>query len=86
MGNSAVIRVFFAKNFKENSTSSFFEKVKIVKTYIPEKVKFFIENNFNEKESNYFQKKYSVKIEFISNDRLIIPEYKIELLNKSKKY
>ena len=75
---------FSQKILKKTQHLAFTEKVKIVKTYIPEKVKFFIENNFNE-ESNYFQKKYSVKIEFISNDRLIIPEYKIELLNKSKK-
>ncbi len=75
---------FSQKILKKTQHLAFTEKVKVVKTYIPEKVKFFIENNFNE-ESNYFQKKYSVKIEFISNDRLIIPEYKIELLNKSKK-
>ena len=33
----------------------------------------------------YFQKKYSFKIEFYSDEKLIIPEYKIELINKSKK-
>ena len=40
--------------------------------------------NFS-KEINYFQKKYSYKIELISDSLLVIPEYKIELLNKSKK-
>ena len=33
----------------------------------------------------YFQKKYLFKIEIISDEKLIIPEYKIDLLNKSKK-
>ena len=33
----------------------------------------------------YFQKKYLFKIEILSDQKLIIPEYKIELLNKSKK-
>ena len=36
-------------------------------------------------ELNYFQKKYLFKIEILSDEKLIIPEYKIELLNKSKK-
>ena len=30
-------------------------------------------------------KKYSFKINFIADPKLVIPEYKIELLNKSKK-
>ena len=33
----------------------------------------------------YFQKKYLLKIELQSDEKLIIPEYRIELLNKSKK-
>ena len=60
------------------------KQVKIIKSYIPEKVKFFIETNFLE-ELKYFQKKYSLKIELASDSNLLIPEYKIELLNKSKK-
>ena len=36
-------------------------------------------------ELKYFQKKYSFKVEVLSEKKLIIPEYKIELLNKSKK-
>ena len=36
-------------------------------------------------ELKYFQKKYSFKIEILSEDTLVIPEYKIDLLNKSKK-
>ena len=36
-------------------------------------------------ELKYFQKKYSFEVKILSNDRFVIPEYKIELLNKSKK-
>ena len=63
---------------------AFSDKIKIVKSYIPEKVKIFIEENLFE-ELNYFQKKYLINIELLSDKKLIIPEFKIELLNKSKK-
>ena len=36
-------------------------------------------------ELKYFQKKYLFKIEILSDQNLIIPEYKIDLYNKSKK-
>ena len=36
-------------------------------------------------ELKYFQKKYLFKVEILSDQKLIIPEYKIDLLNKSKK-
>ena len=36
-------------------------------------------------ELKYFQKKYSYEIKIISEENYIIPEYKIDLLNKSKK-
>ena len=62
----------------------FTDKVKIIKTYVPEKVKIFIEKNLLE-ELKYFQKRYLFKIEILSDEKLIIPEYKIDLLNKSKK-
>ena len=56
----------------------------MVKSYIPKKVKIFIEKNFND-ELAHFQKKYAVKIDLVGDETLIIPEYKIQLLNKSKK-
>ena len=37
------------------------------------------------KEINYLQKKHLIKINFLSSTNLLIPEYQIELLNKSKK-
>ncbi len=75
---------FSQKVIKKIQHLAFTEKVKIIRSYVPEKVKIFIEKNLFE-ELKYFQKKYSFKIELISNEKLIIPEYKIELLNKSKK-
>ena len=75
---------FAQKICKKIQYLAFTEKVKILKTYVPEKVKLFIENNLIE-ELKLFQKKYSLKIEIFSDDRFIIPEYRIDLLNKSKK-
>ena len=75
---------FSQKIIKKIQYLAFTDKVKIIKSYIPEKVKFFIEKNFLE-ELKYFQKKYSLKIELAADNNLLIPEYKIELLNKSKK-
>jgi len=75
---------FSQKILKKTQHLAFTDKVKIIKAYVPEKVKIFIEKNFLE-ELKYFQKKYSFKIEFYSDEKLIIPEYKIELINKSKK-
>ena len=75
---------FAQKIVKKIEMLAFNNKIKIIKAYIPEKVKLFIEVNFS-KELSYFQKKYSLKIDFIKKEQFIIPEYKIELLNKSKK-
>ena len=75
---------FSQKILKKIQHLAFTDKVKIVKTYIPEKVKRYIEKNLLD-ELKYFQKKYSFKIEILSDEMLIIPEYKIDLFNKSKK-
>ena len=75
---------FSQKILKKLQLLSFTEKVKSIKSYIPKKVKIFIEKNLNE-EFTYFQKKYSMKIELLADETLILPEYKIHLLNKSKK-
>ena len=84
MGNTIVSFFFFSKNFKKIQHLAFTDKVKIVKAYVPEKVKIFIELNLLE-ELKFFQKKYSFKVEILSDEKLIIPEYKIDLLNKSKR-
>ena len=75
---------FAQKILKKIQHLAFTDKVKIIKSYIPEKVKIFIEKNLLE-ELKYFQKKYSYKIEILPDEKLMIPEYKINLLNKSKK-
>ena len=74
----------FAQKIIKKIELGIYNKVKIIKAYIPEKVKLYIESKLS-KEIEYFQKKYSFKIDFIADATLIIPEYKIELLNKSKK-
>ena len=75
---------FSQKILKKIQHLAFTDKVKIINTYVPEKVKIFIEKNLLE-ELKYFQKKYSYEVKILSNEKFIIPEYKIELLNKSKK-
>jgi len=75
---------FSQKIIKKIELLAFTNKVKIIKAYIPEKVKIYIENKLF-KQIEYFEKKYSFKINLFANAKLVIPEYKIELLNKSKK-
>ena len=75
---------FSQKILKKIQYLAFIEKVKVVNTYVPEKVKIFIENNLLE-ELKYFQKKYTFDIKILSDDNFVIPEFKIDLLNKSKK-
>ena len=75
---------FCQKILKKIQQLAFTDKVKIINSYVPDKVKFFIENNLLD-ELNYFQKKYSFEIKIFSDNKFVIPEYKIELLNKSKK-
>jgi len=75
---------FAQKIIKKIELLAFINKVKVIKAYIPEKVKLYIESKLS-KEIEYFEKKYSFKINFIADATLVIPEYKIQLLNKSKK-
>ena len=75
---------FSQKILKMTQHLAFNKKVKIIEVYIPEKVKIFIENNLIE-ELKYFQKKYSFEVKLFSEKKFIVPEYKIDLLNKSKK-
>ena len=75
---------FSQKILKKIQHLAFTEKVKIIKSLVPEKVKIYINSHFFE-EIKYFQKRCTIKIEIISDEKLIIPEYKIQLLNKTKK-
>ena len=78
------IESFSQKIVKKIETLAFSDKTKIIKAFIPEKVKIYIDTILA-KEITYFQKKYQFKIDLIPESKLIIPEFKIELLNKSKK-
>ena len=75
---------FSQKILKKIQHLAFTDKVKIINSFVPEKVKIFIEKNLLD-ELKYFQKKYSFEVKILSNEKFVIPEYKIELLNKSKK-
>ena len=75
---------FSQKILKKIQYLAFTDKIKIINAYVPEKVKIFIEKNLLD-ELKYFQKKYSFDIKILSNDKFVLPEYKIDLLNKSKK-
>ena len=75
---------FSQKILKKIQYLAFTEKVKTVNTYVPEKAKTYIENNLLD-ELKYFQKKYLFEIKILSDNKFILPEYKIDLLNKSKK-
>ena len=68
---------FSQKILKKIQQLAFTDKVKIIKSFIPEKVKIFIENSFND-EIKYFQKKYSIKLKLLTDSKMIIPEYKID--------
>ena len=84
LGNNIIVDSFAQKILKKIELYAFDSKVKIIKSYIPEKVKLFIENKLTH-DTEYLEKKYSFKINFSADEKLIIPEYKIEFLNKSKK-
>ena len=75
---------FSQKILKKIQHLAFEDKVKIINSYVPQKVKMYIEKNLSE-ELKYFQKKYLFEVNILSNEKFIIPEYKIDLLNKSKK-
>ena len=75
---------FALKIVKKAEEFAFSNKAKIINLTIPEKVKIFIEKNLV-KEINHFRKKYKFEFNLISDKNLILPEYKIDLLNKNKK-
>jgi len=78
------IDTFALKVIKKGEELAFSNKAKIINIKVPLKVKTFIEENLS-KEINHFIKKYKLEFNVISDTNLMIPEYKIELLNKNKK-
>ena len=75
---------FSQKILKKIQHLAFNDKVRVVNAYVPEKIKIYIEKNLID-ELKYFQKKYSFEVKIHSNNNFMTPEYKIDLLNKSKK-
>ena len=75
---------FAQKILKKIETLAFLNKTKIVSAFIPNKVSSFL-NQYFKKEIIFFEKKYKFKINIIPDSSLIIPEYKIHLLDRKKK-
>ena len=75
---------FAQKIIKKIEMLAFSSKTKIIDAFVPNKVNLYLKSYFK-KEIAFFEKKYKFKINIISDNSLIIPEYKIKLFNKSKK-
>tara|TARA_B100001029_G_scaffold114669_1_gene94867 strand:- start:1494 stop:2726 length:1233 start_codon:yes stop_codon:yes gene_type:complete len=75
---------FAQKIIKKIEMLAFSNKTKIIDAFVPNKVNLYLKLNFK-KEITFFEKKYKFKINIVSDNGLIIPEYKIKLFNKNKK-
>ena len=75
---------FSSKILKLAEEQALSNKIKNINIKVAEKVSKTIKEQFDD-ELSYCKKKHKLQINFISDNLLIIPEYKIELLNKNKK-
>jgi len=75
---------FAQKILKIVEIKSVLNKAKFVELKVCERISNFLKENFI-KNLTYFEKKNKIKIDIISDDKLIIPEYIIDFKNKSKK-
>ena len=75
---------FGLKIIKKIEMLAFSKKTKIAMAYVPDKVAIYL-NSELKKELSFFEKKYKFKINIMADNNLIIPEYRIYLLNKNKK-
>ena len=75
---------FAQKILKIVEIKAILNKAKFVELKVCEKISNFLKENFIE-DLTYFEKKNKIKIDIISENTLIIPEYIIDLKNKSKK-
>ena len=75
---------FALKVLKLIEVKSVLNKAKFVELRICEKISNFMKENFIE-DLKYFEGKNKIKIDIISDNSLIIPEYSINLQNKTKK-
>ncbi len=75
---------FALKILKLVELKTVLNKAKYVTLKVCEKISNFLKENFIE-DLKYFEKKNKMKIDIITDNNLIIPEYIIDLKNKSKK-
>ena len=75
---------FSQKIIKKIELLAFSNKTKIITAYVPDKVNNYL-NSFFGNEIAFFEKTYKFKINIVTDNSLIIPEYKIHLFNKNKK-
>ena len=75
---------FALKLLKTVELKSIINKSKHVKVNVCGKINNFIKENFSE-DIKYFENKNKIKIEFVDDNSLIIPDYKVDFQNKSKK-
>ncbi len=75
---------FALKILKLVELKTVMNKAKFVDLKVCEKISNFLKENFIE-DLTYFEKKNKMKIDIITDNNLIIPEYIIDLKNKSKK-
>jgi len=75
---------FAQKLLKIVEIKSVLSKAKFVELKVCEKISDFLKENFVD-DLTYFEKKNKMKIDIITNNSLIIPEYIIDLKNKSNK-
>ena len=75
---------FALKILKLVELKTVIHKAKYVNLKVCEKISNFLKENFIE-DLTYFEKKNKIKIDIVSENTLIIPEYIIDLKNKSKK-
>ena len=75
---------FGLKIIKKIEMLAFSKKTKIAMAYVPDKVAIYL-NSELKKELSFFEKKYKFKINIMADNNLIIPEYRVHLLNKNKK-
>ena len=75
---------FAQKILKLVELKAVLNKAKFVELRVCDKISAFLKENFIE-DLTYFEKKNKIKIDIISDNNLIIPEYIINIKNKSKK-
>jgi len=75
---------FAQKILKLVELKAVLNKAKFVELRVCKKISEFLKENFID-DLNFFEKKNKMKIDIVSDNNLIIPEYIIDIKNKSKK-